>query len=100
MVPRVVAAKETETEREGEPCSICYEALLPGEEVRRLPCLHVFHRGCIDRWLKIRPTCPLDNQRLEDMLEGRRTTRTHTPLPPPTARPAAVPPRGSLPVPL
>lgn len=59
-----------------DSCTICHEALLPGEEVRRLPCLHVFHRDCIDRWLKIRCTCPLDNQRLDDLLEGRPTAPT------------------------
>merc|ERR1712226_41925 len=43
-------------------CSICLETLSPGQTARRLPCMHVFHTDCIDRWLRRgRPTCPLDN---------------------------------------
>jgi hypothetical protein len=31
-----------------------------------------YHRCCIDRWLKTRPVCPLDNQ---SWIEGQATTR-------------------------
>ncbi|CAK9015040.1 unnamed protein product [Durusdinium trenchii] len=32
-------------------CVICQEAYEIGEEVRKLPCSHTYHRACIDRWL-------------------------------------------------
>jgi len=51
-----------------ECCIICHERLQNGEEVRRLPCMHVFHRSCIDKWLHVRPRCPLDNMSLDEML--------------------------------
>lgn len=42
-----------------EPCSIC---ILPfedfPEEIRVLPCNHLFHRSCVDYWLKQKPKCP------------------------------------------
>merc|ERR1711924_143532 len=52
-----------------EPCSICHESMRPGEQCRRLPCFHIFHRECIDRWLGLRGTCPLDKLLLSDMLQ-------------------------------
>lgn len=51
-----------------EPCVICWEELLPGQQARRLPCLHLFHRSCIDRWLTEKPTCPLDNSKVAEAL--------------------------------
>lgn len=46
----------------GNQCSICLEPMAVGAEVRTLPCMHVFHRGCIDRWLEDPggPRCPID----------------------------------------
>ncbi|CAK0867007.1 unnamed protein product [Prorocentrum cordatum] len=57
--------------REPEPCVVCREPMLPQERCRRLPCLHLFHEECIDRWVRVKPTCPLDNMRLEDMLAAQ-----------------------------
>jgi len=55
-----------------DTCAVCREPMLCGDAVRRLPCLHVFHKDCIDQWLLIRTTCPLDNMRLDDLIEGAR----------------------------
>ncbi|KAL2610570.1 hypothetical protein R1flu_029143 [Riccia fluitans] len=41
-----------------DTCSICLEKEVAGEVVRRLPCIHVFHRQCIDKWLLQKPVCP------------------------------------------
>ncbi|KAM7280186.1 hypothetical protein ACFE04_007320 [Oxalis oulophora] len=35
------------------------------EEVRQLPCSHMFHQKCIDQWLRIISCCPLCKQELE-----------------------------------
>uniref|UniRef100_A0A0E0DCK3 RING-type domain-containing protein n=1 Tax=Oryza meridionalis TaxID=40149 RepID=A0A0E0DCK3_9ORYZ len=43
-------------------CCVCISGFRDGEEVRRLPCGHAFHRDCVDRWLALycrRRTCPL-----------------------------------------
>ncbi|KAM3225901.1 hypothetical protein ACQJBY_058551 [Aegilops geniculata] len=42
-------------------CAVCLCGIGGGDEVRRLPnCRHVFHRGCIDRWMGHQQrTCPL-----------------------------------------
>jgi RING-H2 zinc finger protein RHA1 len=45
----------------GGDCSVCLCGVGGADEVRRLPnCRHVFHRGCIDRWMAHdQRTCPL-----------------------------------------
>lgn len=58
--------------REVEQCVVCHEPMRKGEEVRRLPCFHVYHRLCIDRWLGVKATCPLDNQKLEDLVRSQQ----------------------------
>ncbi|KAL6640972.1 hypothetical protein ACP70R_019153 [Stipagrostis hirtigluma subsp. patula] len=42
-------------------CVVCISAFRDGEDIRRLPCGHAFHRDCVDRWLARcrRRTCPL-----------------------------------------
>eukprot|EP00401_Gymnodinium_catenatum_P007384 CAMPEP_0117550904 /NCGR_PEP_ID=MMETSP0784-20121206/48918_1 /TAXON_ID=39447 /ORGANISM="" /LENGTH=309 /DNA_ID=CAMNT_0005347931 /DNA_START=15 /DNA_END=944 /DNA_ORIENTATION=- len=40
-------------------CGICIDPLREGEEVRRLPCNHCFHKDCVDAWLVRSATCPM-----------------------------------------
>lgn len=48
-------------------CCVCLSRLEEGEDRRLLPCLHEFHRECVDRWLiTCRKTCPLCRFLLED----------------------------------
>lgn len=50
----------TRMEQEIENCSICTEDLEQGQNVRILPCSHIYHRRCIDPWLlSSSGTCPL-----------------------------------------
>uniref|UniRef100_A0A4W3K7C0 E3 ubiquitin-protein ligase DZIP3-like n=1 Tax=Callorhinchus milii TaxID=7868 RepID=A0A4W3K7C0_CALMI len=44
---------------EEDPCVICHEELVPSEDCYMLECKHVFHRKCIDHWLKEQSTCPI-----------------------------------------
>lgn len=37
-------------------CNICLCDYVNGETLRTLPCLHSYHRDCIDHWLKVRFT--------------------------------------------
>ena len=42
-------------------CAVCLEKLAVGQFARQLPCRHVFHVECIDRWLTENSNlCPED----------------------------------------
>ena len=40
-------------------CPICLEKYEVGKYKRVLPCGHVFHKKCIDKWLKKKLVCPI-----------------------------------------
>ncbi|KAK2386929.1 RING/U-box superfamily protein [Trifolium repens] len=46
-------------------CCICLAKYKDKEEVRQLPCSHMFHLKCVDQWLKIISCCPLCKQGLQ-----------------------------------
>eukprot|EP00927_Polykrikos_kofoidii_P014002 TRINITY_DN16103_c0_g2_i1.p1 TRINITY_DN16103_c0_g2~~TRINITY_DN16103_c0_g2_i1.p1 ORF type:complete len:615 (+),score=98.66 TRINITY_DN16103_c0_g2_i1:73-1845(+) len=86
------APVQTLDTRASEDCVVCREPMEIGDECRRLPCLHLFHKQCIDQWFQVKATCPLDNMRLEEMLCRERTmvngesARSRSRTPPPRSR--------------
>ncbi|XP_013408486.1 E3 ubiquitin-protein ligase arkadia [Lingula anatina] len=42
-----------------EKCTICLSELEEDEDVRRLPCMHLFHIECVDQWLVTNKRCPI-----------------------------------------
>lgn len=66
----VVTENLSEEERS---CPICLSEMEVGTEVRNLPCNHIFHKGCVDEWLRVNascPTCRFNIQPVEDEEEG------------------------------
>jgi hypothetical protein len=51
-------------------CAVCLSDFGWGDTMRQLPCEHLFHRHCIDKWLKKNKVCPLC---LMDVTEGKKT---------------------------
>jgi hypothetical protein len=55
----------SELSNEDPECCICLAKYKDKEELRQLPCTHVFHLKCVDHWLRITSCCPLCKQELE-----------------------------------
>lgn len=48
-------------------CCVCLSRLKKGGRLRVLPCMHRFHRSCVDKWLSAgRKTCPVCRFSMED----------------------------------
>mmetsp|Transcript_15362 Transcript_15362/g.28694 ORF Transcript_15362/g.28694 Transcript_15362/m.28694 type:complete len:206 (+) Transcript_15362:32-649(+) len=60
LVDNLPTEKMSEATCKGATCSICLEDFIVNEDARRLPCLHLFHKGCVDTWLKnFNSNCPI-----------------------------------------
>lgn len=55
--PRVTYNEDVLTKDTGE-CAICLEDLTQGDTIARLPCLCIYHKGCIDEWFEVNRSCP------------------------------------------
>ncbi|XP_058804281.1 uncharacterized protein LOC131671683 isoform X2 [Phymastichus coffea] len=42
-----------------DKCTICLSEFEENEDVRRLPCMHLFHENCVDQWLCTNSCCPI-----------------------------------------
>uniref|UniRef100_A0A7N0T830 RING-type E3 ubiquitin transferase n=1 Tax=Kalanchoe fedtschenkoi TaxID=63787 RepID=A0A7N0T830_KALFE len=64
MVPAseaAVAALEKVEAEEGAAATGCCAICMEEDQVRlnsRMPCRHVFHTMCIEKWLRISSSCP------------------------------------------
>jgi E3 ubiquitin-protein ligase ZNRF1/2 len=55
--PRISYNEDVLAEDKGE-CVICFEELIQGDTIARLPCLCIYHKGCIDKWFQVNRSCP------------------------------------------
>lgn len=87
MIQKIVG--KSEKIREDDPlvqnqcdCYICFDPYKPKELKRVLKCGHVFHKKCIDKWLKHKSSCPecrkdlLEDVKLDE--EDLKEYRNHT----------------------
>ncbi|XP_045450628.1 E3 ubiquitin-protein ligase znrf2 [Melitaea cinxia] len=55
--PRLSYNEDVLSDSKGE-CVICLEELCAGDTIARLPCLCIYHKGCIDQWFEVNRSCP------------------------------------------
>ncbi|CAO1395260.1 unnamed protein product [Diamesa serratosioi] len=55
--PRLSYNEDVLNDPKGE-CVICLDDLNAGDVIARLPCLCVYHKGCIDQWFEKNRSCP------------------------------------------
>ena len=48
-------------------CSICLGPFEVGDRVRTIPCLHSYHKDCIDEWLRKKAQCPICKSSVTDL---------------------------------
>ena len=47
-------------------CTVCLDEYKSGDVVRTLPCMHQYHKSCIDPWLLENGDCPMCKQRIDN----------------------------------
>ncbi|GMH77018.1 hypothetical protein TrST_g5403 [Triparma strigata] len=65
--PSGAAVLDESEPEEAETCSICLSDFTEGENIRKLPCGHIFHPECVDVWLKRNCSCPACRQSIRTM---------------------------------
>lgn len=55
--PCITYNEDVLTDNKGE-CVICLDDLKQGDTIARLPCLCIYHKGCIDSWFEVNRSCP------------------------------------------
>jgi hypothetical protein len=72
--------KNDSSENETEKCTICLNNFEEQEDVRRLPCMHLFHIECVDQWLPTNKRCPICRVDIECKMDvaGAITSQTTT----------------------
>lgn len=58
-VKRINDEEDEDEDNHMEKCTICLSEFEDGEDVRRLPCMHLFHIVCVDQWLGMNKKCPI-----------------------------------------
>ncbi|XP_055848402.1 uncharacterized protein LOC129913651 [Episyrphus balteatus] len=66
--------RESESDEDAEKCAICLSLFEIDNEVRRLPCMHLFHTECVDQWLVTNKHCPICRVDIETHLTKDTTS--------------------------
>uniref|UniRef100_A0A1I8P3N4 RING-type domain-containing protein n=1 Tax=Stomoxys calcitrans TaxID=35570 RepID=A0A1I8P3N4_STOCA len=70
--------RPSETDEDAEKCAICLSLFEIENDVRRLPCMHLFHTDCVDQWLVTNKHCPICRVDIETHLNKDALIATST----------------------
>ncbi|DAZ93295.1 TPA: hypothetical protein N0F65_012461 [Lagenidium giganteum] len=56
---------------EEDACPICLVGFEEGDQLRKMPCKHLFHVPCIDEWLTKSKLCPMCKGAVEEHVDDR-----------------------------
>lgn len=60
------AESSTRPVEDDTKCMVCMEPFTEGVLLRTLPCLHRYHKSCVDEWLRRKSTCPICKRDITD----------------------------------
>lgn len=62
--------------KQDHTCSICICEFEQDDVLRMLPCLHRYHKDCVDKWLSINRLCPTCNTDVKKAIQQRHSRDT------------------------
>jgi len=69
-----LAVSKITDDTEAKSCVVCLTDMAKGEKIKILPCTHIFHIKCIDKWLKVNKLCPICKRNIEEPVSNTTTT--------------------------
>ena len=62
--PESIFSTKLNNDKIENPCAICLEDMISGNDVYFLPCFHCFHKNCLKQWMNNKETCPKCNLKI------------------------------------
>ncbi|XP_076935638.1 uncharacterized protein LOC143602410 isoform X1 [Bidens hawaiensis] len=59
QLPVSIYTSQRFSSNDEETCAICQENFEFGKQIITLPCVHLYHKKCIIKWLKLKKNCPM-----------------------------------------
>ena len=66
-------SRDLEKSFDQETCRICLDEMKSNENLYRAPCVHKFHRMCLERWLEECRRCPVCNGQVHLITSADKT---------------------------
>uniref|UniRef100_A0A8C1WU62 RING finger protein 145 n=1 Tax=Cyprinus carpio TaxID=7962 RepID=A0A8C1WU62_CYPCA len=79
-IKNLPTASHQQLQQHNDICSICYQDMTSAVIT---PCSHLFHAGCLKKWLYVQETCPLCHNQLKGLSQPGSSTQDAPPQEPP-----------------